>query len=95
MGKSHKAIQEISRGWNKVNLFSEDMPPGYILYMDLDIVIINNFDDEILAVLDAGHEMNCVQTPLTGWREVQLLHDAFKSGSKNTSSKIFSMPAMT
>ena len=46
--------------WNKVNLFSADMPEGYILYMDLDIVILQNFDEEILSVLKAGEEMNCV-----------------------------------
>ena len=46
--------------WNKLNLFSADMPEGYILYMDLDIVILHNFDAEILSVLEAGAEMNCV-----------------------------------
>ncbi len=46
--------------WNKLNLFSTDMPEGYILYMDLDIVILHNFDEEILSVLKAGEEMNCV-----------------------------------
>ena len=35
-----------SKGWwNKLNLFSGDMPAGSILYMDIDIVILQNFDD--------------------------------------------------
>ena len=46
--------------WNKCNLFSPDMPDGTYLYMDLDIVIINNFDQEILWTLDNMSDIACV-----------------------------------
>jgi len=46
--------------WNKLNLFSPEMPAGKILYMDLDIVIIQNFDDEIKSMLDHPSTMHCV-----------------------------------
>jgi hypothetical protein len=46
--------------WNKVNLFSSEMPCGPILYMDLDIVILQNFDAEIEAMLNQLPVLSCV-----------------------------------
>jgi len=52
---------KMSKGWwNKLNLFSPDMPKGKILYLDLDIVIIQNFDEEILYMANNPCSMNCV-----------------------------------
>ena len=46
--------------WNKCNLFSEDMPNGICLYMDIDIVILNNFDEEILWTIENMNSIACV-----------------------------------
>ena len=46
--------------WNKCNLFSEDMPKGICLYMDIDIVIMNNFDEEILWTIENMNSIACV-----------------------------------
>lgn len=69
--------------WNKVNLFSGDMPDGYILYMDLDIVILNNFDAEIIAVLETGKDMSCVSDAI-GWMGERFSSSLmlFRSGSQ-------------
>jgi len=52
--------------WNKVNLFSPDMPSGPCLYMDLDIVILQNFDVEIEATLAKLPILSCV-SDATNW----------------------------
>jgi len=50
-----------SKGWwNKLNLYSNSMPSGLILYMDLDIVIQKNFDLEILKMTQREEKMCCV-----------------------------------
>ena len=50
-----------SKGWwNKLNLFSPEMPKGGILYLDLDIVLMQNFDDEILYMQSRKEEICCV-----------------------------------
>lgn len=52
----------LTRGWwNKINLYSHDMPNGWLLYLDLDIVIIDNFDREILWVIEQNHDIACVR----------------------------------
>lgn len=38
--------------WNKMQVYSKDMPAGYILYLDLDIVLIQNFDEEIEQAIE-------------------------------------------
>lgn len=56
-----------SKGWwNKVNLFSPEMPSGWLLYMDVDIVILKNFDHEIVKTIQAGSAINCVSDAI-GW----------------------------
>ena len=50
-----------SKGWwNKLNLFCPQMPDGHILYMDLDIVMLQNFDEEIIEMINAPEAMSCV-----------------------------------
>ena len=46
--------------WNKINVYSSEMPNGIILYMDLDIVMIQNFDTEIIAMSQSEKPMSCV-----------------------------------
>ena len=51
--------------WNKVNLFSQDMPAGTWLYLDLDIVLVKNFDDEIRWVIEHMDTLAAVSDPIT------------------------------
>lgn len=46
--------------WNKLNLYSPQMPKGHILYMDLDIVMLRNFDEEVIEMMNATESMCCV-----------------------------------
>ena len=56
-----------SKGWwNKLNLYSPKMPKGHILYMDLDIVILKNFDEEIIEMMKKTESMCCVSDAI-GW----------------------------
>lgn len=56
-----------SKGWwNKVNVFHRNMPKGTILYMDLDIVILKNFDHEILEMAGRTESISCVSDAI-GW----------------------------
>ena len=54
--------------WNKINLYSKDMPSGVILYLDLDIVILQNFDEEINFMVESSESMKCVSDAI-GWHE--------------------------
>lgn len=53
--------------WNKMNLYSMQMPSGWLLYMDLDIVVQRNFDDEVLFTIEKGVPLNVVSDAI-GWR---------------------------
>lgn len=53
--------------WNKVNIFGKLAPPGPTLYMDIDIVIANNFDNEILWSLDHLDKICCVSDAIN-WK---------------------------
>ena len=46
--------------WNKVNLFSSDMPDGWILYLDIDMVLMHNFDHEILWAISQQKNVACI-----------------------------------
>ena len=49
--------------WNKMYFYSNDMPEGFNLYMDIDTVIIENFDEELCNMIDAlysGRSVSCV-----------------------------------
>ena len=37
-----------------------------VLYMDLDIIIAKNFDEEIATVISGGKDVNCVSDAI-GW----------------------------
>jgi len=67
--------------WNKLNLFSPEMPSGNILYMDIDIVILNNFDDEISSLLGREESICCVSDSVN-WMGVKFSSSLmfFKSG---------------
>ena len=75
--------KKASGWWNKLNLYSPTMPEGYILYMDIDIVIIDNFDDEISHTINSGHDMSCVSDAIE-WMGCKFSSSfmIFKSGSQ-------------
>ena len=56
--------------WNKLNLFSDETPATNILYMDLDIVILNNFDEEIYAMSESLSDISCVSDAIN-WMGVK------------------------
>tara|TARA_B110000090_G_C13356528_1_gene436860 strand:+ start:266 stop:940 length:675 start_codon:yes stop_codon:yes gene_type:complete len=71
-----------SKGWwNKINLYNSQMPKGYILYMDLDIVILNNFDQEIIEMTKKEETMCCVSDAIN-WMGVRFSSSlmCFESG---------------
>ena len=46
------------------------MPDGWLLYLDLDIVILQNFDEEITCTLKQGENINCVSDAIN-WMGVR------------------------
>jgi hypothetical protein len=46
--------------WNKVLLFDPQMPDGWNLYLDIDIVILKSFDDEIIEAIESRATITCV-----------------------------------
>ena len=46
--------------WNKLNLYNPNNPDGWNLYMDLDIVIQDTFDNEIEWVIQQEPSIACV-----------------------------------
>lgn len=70
--------------WNKINLYSSQMPKGIILYMDLDIVILQNFDAEIIAMSECGYSISCVSDAIS-WKGEKFSSSlmCFKSGEHN------------
>ncbi len=49
--------------WNKILTYGPDMPEGWNLYMDLDIVVQQNFDEEIMWAVKndpKGESITCV-----------------------------------
>ena len=73
--------------WNKVNVYSPQMPKGHVLYMDLDIIILQNFDEEIIEMTARQEDMCCVSDAI-GWMGVKFSSSlmCFESG---VHSKIF------
>ena len=74
-----------SKGWwNKINLFGPNMPNGWILYMDVDIVITKNFDEEIMTVISGGKDINCVSDAIE-WKGEKFSSSLMilKSGSRS------------
>ena len=46
--------------WNKMLAYSPDMPKGFNVYLDIDIVLVKNFDEEIRYAHDQGKKISCV-----------------------------------
>ena len=82
-----KPYKKSNGWWNKLNLFSPDIPKGYILYLDLDVVILNNFDEEI-KFMQKREELMCCISDAIEWMNVKFSSSLmfFKSG---VHSKIF------
>ena len=77
-----------SKGWwNKVNLFSPEMPKGWNFYLDIDTVLLRNFDDEIKWAIAKNPKMACVSDAI-GWMGCKFSSSfmIFESGSQ---SKIY------
>ena len=53
--------------WNKMNLYSSSMPEGTNLYMDIDIVIRKNFDEEIQWAHENIKDIGCISDAI-GWK---------------------------
>lgn len=46
--------------WNKMYIYSPHMPTGFNVYMDIDTVLIENFDEELKFAMDSGKKISCV-----------------------------------
>jgi hypothetical protein len=57
---------KIKGWWNKMFLYSDIMPEGWNLYLDLDIVICNSFDEELRWIIDKNQPLTCVSDAI-GW----------------------------
>ena len=77
--------------WHKVNLFDPNMPSGWNLYLDIDIVIINNFDEEIEWILSKKPSMACVADAIN-WMGVKFNSSlmVFETGSHVNLHKLYS-----
>jgi hypothetical protein len=64
--KPIKPFKKSNGWWNKINLYSPQMPKGHILFMDLDIVLLKNFDEEIIEMTKKTEAMCCVSDAI-GW----------------------------
>lgn len=51
--------QGIKGWWNKVLTYSKDMPAGWNVYLDIDIVMLKNFDEEIQYAIDQNKKIAC------------------------------------
>ena len=74
-----------SKGWwNKINVYSSQMPQGILLYMDLDIVLLQNFDTEIIAMSESENSMSCISDAIT-WMGEKFSSSlmCFESGKHN------------
>lgn len=57
---------KINGWWNKMFIYSDLMPEGWNLYMDLDIVICNSFDEELEWIIEQDQSLTCVSDAI-GW----------------------------
>jgi len=46
--------------WNKLNLFSPNMPEGWNLYLDIDILLKTNFDNELRWAVQNTQQIACI-----------------------------------
>ena len=77
--------------WHKVNLFNPAMPPGWNLYLDIDIVILDNFDEEIEWTISKNPTMACVADAIS-WMDVKFNSSLmiFETGSHVGIHKLYS-----
>ena len=70
--------------WNKLNLYNPNNPEGWNLYMDLDIVLQNVFDEEIEWTLKQRPSIACVSDAIN-WMGVKFSSSfmIYKTGSQN------------
>ena len=82
-----KPYKKSNGWWNKINLFNPEIPKGNVLYLDLDVVILNNFDEEI-QFMQKREELMCCVSDAIEWMGVKFSSSLmfFKSG---VHSKIF------
>jgi len=52
--------------WNKTLLFDPEMPAGWNVYLDIDIVILKNFDEEIRFAIAQARQIAAVSDAV-GW----------------------------
>lgn len=45
--------------WNKMFCYSDMMPSGWNLYLDIDMVLCRNFDEEILYAIEQNQKVSC------------------------------------
>lgn len=57
---------KINGWWNKMFMYSDLMPEGWNLYLDLDIVIVKSFDDELAWIIHQNKPLTCVSDAI-GW----------------------------
>ena len=60
--------------WNKLNLYNPNNPDGWNLYMDIDIVIQDTFDNEIEWVIQQEPSIACVSDAINWMGENSVLH---------------------
>jgi len=57
---------EISESWwDKMPVYSNEMPEGWNLYIDLDIVLIKCFDEEIKWAISQNKDITCISDAIT------------------------------
>ena len=69
--------------WHKVNLFDPKMPSGWNLYLDIDIVVLNGFDEELEWIISKKPSMACVADAIN-WMGVKFNSSLmiFETGSQ-------------
>ena len=81
-----------SRGWwHKVNLFDPNMPSGWNLYLDIDIVVLNEFDEELEWTISKNPSIACVADAIN-WMGVKFNSSlmVFETGSQESIHKSYS-----
>jgi len=77
--------------WNKLNLFSPGMPSGWNLYLDIDIVIAKEFDQELLWAIENTKSIACVSDAIN-WMGEKFSSSlmVFQTGSQDAIYEKFS-----
>ena len=77
-------IDRVKGWWNKIFTFSNEMPNGYILVLDIDLLIINDLTQEISYAIENLKEIACYSDAI-GWEGSKFSSSMmlFKSGTLN------------